>query len=163
MKKLRFYLLASLLLTFSVTAFAEGLPSKVETTFKKMYPKASDVEWEQIGESYVAEFVMNNNEVDVWINTDGQWIMTSNDVESLEKIPDAVRATFMKSDWASMKLRDVRIVSFPNHSTVILIEVEEYNSDEEYHLFYATDGELIKKLNVSELGGEIYPELFFGE
>ena len=161
MKKLRFYLLASLLLTFSIAVFAEGLPSKVETTFKKMFPKASNVEWEQIGESYIAEFIMNNNEVDVWFKTDGQWIMTSNDVESLEKLPDAVKATFMKSDWASMRLRDVRIVTFPNHDPVILIEVEEYNSDVEYQLFYATDGELIKDLNVSELGGEIYPELFF--
>lgn len=160
MKKFRLYLLASLLLAFSVTAFADGLPSKVETAFKNMYPKASDVEWEQIGGYYTAEFVMNNNEIDVWFDPNGKWVMTTNDVESLEKVPVPVAEAFMKSIWASMRLKDVRIGTFPKHPTVILIEVEGYNSDEEFQLFYSTDGELTKSMNVSELGGEVYPGLF---
>lgn len=160
MKKFRLYLLASLLLAFSATACADGLPSKVETAFKNMYPKASDVEWEQIGGYYTAEFVMNNNEIDVWFDPNGEWVMTTNDVESLEKVPVPVAEAFMKSIWASMRLKDVRIGTFPKHSTVILIEVEGYNSDEEFQLFYSPDGELIKSMNVSELGGEVYPGLF---
>lgn len=43
---------------------------------------------------------------------------------------------------------------------MIVIEVEEYNSDEEFQLFYAPDGKLQKALDVSGLGGEIYPGLF---
>jgi hypothetical protein len=38
--------------------------------------------------------------------------------------------------------------------------VEGYNSGEEFQLFYAPDGKLQRQLNVSELGGEIYPGLF---
>ena len=67
---------------------------------------------------------------------------------------------FMESIMASMRLRDVRIVTFPKRPAVIVIEVEGYNSGEEFQLFYAPDGKLQRQLNVSELGGEIYPGLF---
>ena len=160
MKKFRFYLMASMLLLSSISAFADGLPAKVETAFKKMYPKAMNVEWEQIGGYYTADFIADNHEKDVWFKDDGQWIMTENDVESLEKVPAPVAEAFMKSIWASMRLKDVRIGTFPQHPTVVLMEVEGYNSDEEFQLFYTSDGKLLKSLNTSELGGEIYPGLF---
>lgn len=160
MKKLRFYLMASLLFLSSMSAFADGLPSKVETAFKKMYPKATNVEWEQIGGYYTADFITDNHELDIWFDADGQWVMTENDVESLEKVPAPVAEAFMKSIWASMRLKDVRIGTFPKHPTVIVIEVEGYNSDEEFQLFYTSDGKLLKSQNVGELGGEIYPGLF---
>ena len=41
-----------------------------------------------------------------------------------------------------------------------MIEVEEYNTDTEFQLFYAPDGKLLQTLNVSDTGGEIYPGLF---
>lgn len=160
MKKFRISLIASLLLLFSVSAFADGLPAKVQNTFHKMYPKATNVEWTEIGGGYTAEFIMNGQEIDVWFDSNGKWIMTDTDVESLEKVPTPVAEAFMKSIMASMRLKDVRIGTFPNHPTVILIEVEGYNSDAEYQLLYGTDGKLLKDLNVSELGGEIYPGLF---
>ena len=56
-----------------------------------------------------------------------------------------------------------RIITFPKHPTVIIIEVEQYNSDEEFQLFYAPDGKLLQSLDVTELGGEIYPGLFFND
>ena len=104
MKRFRFYLLVSLLLTFSVTVFADNLPSKVKTAFKNMYPKASNVEWEQIGGYYTADFVMDHHEIDVWFDTNGEWVMTTNDVESLEKIPVPVAEAFMKSIFPNTPL-----------------------------------------------------------
>lgn len=160
MKKYKLCLMAVLLTVSSLSALAVGLPAKVEATFNKMYPKATQVEWEQIGCYYAADFMMDNQEIDVWINDNGEWAMTTLDVESLEKIPAPAAEAFMKSIMASMRLRDVRIATFPNHPTVILLEVEGYNSDEEFQLFYSPEGKLLKTLNVSETGGEIYPGLF---
>lgn len=108
----------------------------------------------------MAEFVTDNRETDVWFDENAQWVMTEDDVESLEKIPAPVADAFMKNIMASMRLKDVRIITFPKHPTVIVIEVEGYNSDEEFQLFYSPDGKLRQQLNVSELGGEIYPGLF---
>lgn len=161
MKNFRLCLITVLLAVSSLTAWAAGVPAKVEATFKKMYPAATHVEWEQIGCYYAADFIQDNQEVDVWIDDNGEWAMTTQDVESLEKIPAPAAEAFMKSIMASMRLRDVRIATFPNHPTVILIEVEGYNSDEEFQLLYSPEGKLLKTLNVSELGGEIYPGLFY--
>lgn len=161
MRKFRLSLLTSLLLLMSVAAFAKGhLPENVKTAFQKMYPKATDVEWEQMAGCYVAEFIADNQEIDVWLSNDAEWVMTETDVESLEKVPAAVAEAFMNSTMAQMRLRDVRIITFPKRPTVIVMEVQQYNSDEEFQLFYAPDGTLLKSLDVTELGGEIYPGLF---
>ena len=48
MKKFKFGILAGLLVLLSVSAFAEGrLPVNIQTAFQKLYPQATDVEWEQ--------------------------------------------------------------------------------------------------------------------
>ena len=119
-----------MLLLMSASAFAKGLPVEIQTAFEKMYPQAENVEWEQMAGCYVAEFVMDNREIDVWFDEKAQWVMTENDVESLENVPAPVAENFMKSIMASMRLKDVRIITFPKHPTVIVIEVEGYNSDE---------------------------------
>lgn len=161
MKKFRFGFLASLLLLISVSMFADdNLPAKMGTALKKMYPNATNVEWERMADCYVAEFIIDNEEIDVWFNNDAQWVMTETDVESLEKVPTPVAAAFMNSTMAEMRLTDVRIITFPNKPTVIIIETEQYNSDEEFQYFYAPDGTLLQSLDVTELGGEIYPGLF---
>ena len=149
-----------MLLLVSASAFAKELPAKIQAAFEKMYPQAVNVEWEQMAVCYVAEFVMDNREIDVWFDENAQWVMTENDVESLEKVPAPVAEAFMESIMSSMRLKDVRIITFPKHPTIIVIEVEVYNSNEEFQLFYSPDGKLQQQLNVSELGGEIYPGLF---
>lgn len=149
-----------MLLLVSASAFAKELPAKIQAAFEKMYPQAVNVKWEQMAGCYVAEFVMDNREIDVWFDENAQWVMTENDVESLEKVPAPVAEAFMESIMSSMRLKDVRIITFPKHPTIIVIEVEVYNSNEEFQLFYSPDGKLQQQLNVSELGGEIYPGLF---
>lgn len=162
MKKFKFCILAGLLTLLSVSAFAEGrLPANIQTAFQTLYPQATDVEWEQMAGCYVAEFIADGQEIDVWFNKQAEWVMTETDVESLEKVPAPVAEAFMSSTMTGMRLRDIRIITFPKHPTVIIIEVEQYNSDEEFQLFYAPDGKLLQSLDVTELGGEIYPGLFF--
>ena len=164
MKKLKFGILAGLLILLSVSAFAEGrLAANIQTAFQTLYPQATDVEWEQIAGCYVAEFIADGQEIDVWFNKQAEWVMTETDVESLEKVPAPVAEAFMSSTMTGMRLRDIRIITFPKHPTVIIIEVEQYNSDEEFQLFYAPDGKLLQSLDVTELGGEIYPGLFFND
>lgn len=160
MKKLSLLGIVAPLLLFVAACAAGRLPAKVETAFREMYPQATRVEWNQMAGCYVAEFVKDSVEIDVWYDENARWVMTETDVESLKKVPVAVADAFMNSLMASMRLRDVRIITFPKRPAVIVIEVEEYNSDTEYQLLYSEEGKLLKELNVSELGGEIYPGLF---
>lgn len=160
MRKLRVYLLTGIFSLISVTLFADNPPVEVLDAFKKMYPQVADVEWEKIADYYIADCVNEGQEMNIWFNKNAGWIMTETDVESLEAVPAPVAKAFMKSTLASMQLEYIKIITFPKQPMVIVIDVEAYNSDEEFQLFYAPDGTLLQTLNVSETGGEIYPGLF---
>ncbi len=69
-----------LLLLISISAFADTPPGNVQTTFKKMYPKAAGIAWSQDGGYYCANFVKNGFTKNVWFNTQGQWVMTQTDL-----------------------------------------------------------------------------------
>ena len=116
---------------------------------------------EQTAGCYVAEFVIDGRETDVWFDENAQWVMMENDVESLEKVPAPVAEAFYGKHYGFHEIercKDSHVSR--NIPAVIVIEVEGYNSGEEFQLFYAPDGKLQRQLNVSELGGEIYPGLF---
>lgn len=159
MKSLKIYLFVSVLL-MSLTACAGAPRASVRTAFKKMYPQATNVDWDKKGGYYIADFRKDGQELDVWFDKSGRWIMTETDVESLQFVPQPVSAAFMKSTMASMKVEDVRIITFPRQPAVIVIEVDAYNSDKEYQLFYSPDGSLLQTFDVTRTGGEIYPGLF---
>lgn len=160
MKKYRFGLLTVLFLLVSVVALADYPPAQTQVAFQTMYPAVEEVEWEKKGDYFIADFVKEGEEIDVWFGAESQWVMTETDVESLEKIPAPVAKAFMKSTLSAMRLTDVRVITFPNQPMVIVIDVEGYNSDEEYQAFYAPDGKILQTLDVSTTGGEIYPGLF---
>ena len=69
MKKFKFCILAGLLALLSVSAFAEGRFLQIyKQLFQTLYPQATDVEWEQMAGCYVAEFIADVQEIDVWFN-----------------------------------------------------------------------------------------------
>lgn len=153
-------LLAALMLFIAVPMFADRLPEKVRIVFGQIYPKAQNVQWTEMGGCYVAAFVIDEIPRDVWFTPSAQWVMTENDVESLSDIPQEVTQHFLSSPMAALRLSDIRLITFPNRATVVLIEVEGYNTDSEYQLFYSLDGDLKRTLNTSGGNGEIYPALF---
>ena len=71
-----------------------------------------------------------------------------------------VAKAFMQTEPPPIQIRYIKIITFPKMPTVVIIDIEEYNSDREIQLFYATDGKLLQSLDVSGGDGEIYPELF---
>ena len=150
MKKFNFSLLAGLLLLISASVCAENTPEKVQETFKKMYPKVTTVEWMHKSDYHIAGFVSDSH----------QWIMTETNVESLEDVPAPVAKAFMQTETPPIQIRYIKIITFPKMPAVVIIDIEEYNSDREIQLFYAPDGKLLQSLDVSGGDGEIYPELF---
>ena len=76
MKKFNIWTVA-LLLIISVSTFANTPPGNIQSTFKKMYPKANDIAWSQDDGYYCANFVMNGFTKNVWFNAQGQWAMRS--------------------------------------------------------------------------------------
>lgn len=160
MKKFNFLLLTGILLMISASVSADNSPEKVQENFKKMYPDVTNVGWLRKSDYHIAEFTWDNHEKCVWFGNNGQWIMTETDIESLEEVPAPVVKAFSERETPPFEINDIRIITFPKMPTVIIIDIEEYNSDKEYQLFYAPDGTLMQTYDVSGGNGEIYPELF---
>ena len=135
MKKFNFSLLAGLLLLIPASVCAENTPEKVQETFKKMYPKVTTVEWTHKSDYHIAGFVSDSHEMNVWFGNNAQWIMTETNVESLEDVPAPVAKAFMQTETPPIQIRYIKIITFPKMSTVVIIDIEEYNSDREIQLF----------------------------
>ncbi len=133
----------------------------VVASFQKLYPNVSDVIWQKKGSYEIACFDLNGFERNAWFTKQGEWKMTETDFKSLNIIPKPVAKAFWKSTMASMATQYIRIVTLPNNQPeVIVIDVQAWNSPEEYQLFYSPDGTLLETLNATQTGGEIYPDLF---
>lgn len=160
MKKFKFNLLAGLLFLISASVCAQNAPEKVQEAFKKMYPKVTTVEWEHKGDYHIVGFVSDSHDMNVWFGNNARWIMTETNVESLEEVPAPIAKAFMQTETPPIQIRYIKIITFPKKPTVVIIDIEEYNSNREIQLFYAPDGKLLQSLDVSGGDGEIYPELF---
>ena len=85
----------ALFLLLSTSVFGDTPPGNVQSTFKKMYPKANGVAWSQDDGYYCANFAMNGFTKNVWFNVRGQWVMTQTDLVSLDRLTPTVYNAFV--------------------------------------------------------------------
>ena len=153
-------IITGLLLITTLSVFANS-PANLQAALQKMYPDATDVQWSKRHDYQIATFIENGIGVNVWFSNDAQWIMTEKDVDSLASIPAVVAEKYMNSTLSAGRLRYIRIIYLPKQEPpVIVLDVQSWNSPEEFQVFYSPEGELLQTLNVTETGGIIYPGLF---
>ena len=157
MKKFSF--LTVILLCLSIAAFA-FIPSNIQTTFKKMYPKANGVAWSQDDGYYCANFVMNGFTKNVWFDAQAQWQMIQTDLVGLDQLSPTVYNAFVSSSYASWVVDDVTMVEFPKWQAIIVIKVGQDNVDIQYQLFYTPQGVLLRTRNVSYMYNILGPSTF---
>lgn len=157
MKRLSLTILTILLL--SHFSFAVP-PSNVIAAFKKMYPNVVNVDWSQKGKFYIADFIANELEKDVWFDSGANWIMTQTDLETLDRVVPAVYNTFVLGQFASWTIDDVISTEFPKRSEIVVIKVGQDNMNVEYQLFYTLDGALQCTRNVSNSSDTLWPGVF---
>ena len=105
------------------------------------YPNAQRVDWELQRDHYVADFRDNNIEKEAWFNTKGEWVMTESDIP-FENLPQAIQTAFGESEYKDWRVDDVDMLERVEMETMYVIEVEK--GKQEFDLFYAEDGILIK-------------------
>lgn len=105
------------------------------------YPNAQRVDWELQRDHYVADFRDNNIEKEAWFNTKGEWVMTESDIP-FEDLPQAIQTAFGESEYKDWRVDDVDMLERVEMETMYVIEVEK--GKQEFDLFYAEDGILIK-------------------
>lgn len=118
------------------------VPSVILNTFKKEFPKASDIEWELEGELYNVDFEIGYfTDYEAWFDASGKLIRYSEEI-SKKDLPKAVKNS-VKSQFKGYRIDDVEKFTENNVETY-RIEIEKGN-DERYILF-SKDGKLIQTL-----------------
>lgn len=160
MKKLNFILFI-IMLAIPALSFAGNPPQNVANAFNKMYPKANGVGWSQQGDYFVAEFIMDELEKEIWFDNQANWIMTQTDLESADLLSPAVYNSFAIGQYSTWQVENVTLVEFPQRTPVSVIEVEQDNNVAgEYQLFYSQDGVLQRTRNVTYSNDTLWPGCF---
>lgn len=132
------------------------VPEKVLVTVEEMFPNMTVVEWEKYRGYYVAEFRKQGTEIYAWFSGDGAWRMTEKDLgRSLMNLPEAVRETFLGTQYAAWEVDDIDLYERPD-LTFYLVEVET-NGQKDRDLYFASDGSLLKN-EADNYGREITPD-----
>lgn len=121
-------------------------PDAVSKALKDKYPAAMDIEWERKGDYFVADCWMDGREMDVWYDVQATWKLTETDI-LWEGLPPTVQTAFEGGEYAQWRREDIDMLEYPVQPVQYVIEVE--NGNEEYQLFYAGDGNLLQKRDVS--------------
>ena len=147
--KLKIYtLLLALCVTWSLQSCDNdddnsiAVPTELQNAFASKYPNAANVKWETKCGYYVADFY-DGYEASAWFTQDGKWQMTETDIP-YNALPQAVKTSFEKSEYASWKQDDVDKLERTGVETIFVIEVE--NQNQEIDLYYSADGTLIKSI-----------------
>lgn len=123
-------------------------PSNIVDALKQLYPGAQDVEWEMKGTYYVADCWVTGDELDVWFDANANWVMTENDLESIDNLVPAVYTTFINSNYSSWVVIDVSVLTFPQHLTESVIQVKQGTL--RYALYFSQEGGLLHEKNISD-------------
>jgi len=105
------------------------VPQAVVETFNQEFASAKDVEWEQKGDMYKAEFDLGDEEKEARFDQAGKLKMTKTEIEK-EALPEKVRATLDK-DYAGYKIDDVYKVEAKN-KTFYKVETKKDGKKEKF-------------------------------
>lgn len=115
------------------------VPSVILNTFKKEFPKASDVEWEREGELYNVDFEIGFfTDYEAWFDASGKMIKYSEEI-SKSDLPNKVKDA-IKKQFPGYHLDDIKKFTENNVETYH-VEIEKGN--DERRLIFSKDGELI--------------------
>lgn len=122
-------------------------PSNIVEALKQLYPGAQDIEWEMKATYFVADCWVTGDELDVWFDANANWVMTENDLESINDLVPAVYTTFINSNYSSWVVTDVSVLTFPQHLTESVIQVKQGTL--RYALYFSQEGGLLHEKNIS--------------
>ena len=67
------------------------------------------------GAYYVADCWVSNDELEVWFDTNANWVMTENELNSIDQLVPAVYTAFMDSKYNAWVVTDVYVLTFPQN------------------------------------------------
>ena len=112
-------------------------PSNITEALKQLYPAAQNIEWEMKDVYYVADCWVADDELEVWFDGNANWLMTENELESIDS------------------LTDVYVLVYPQNPTESVIQVKQ--GSQRYSLVFSQDGGLLHEKDISNGDDTIWP------
>lgn len=119
----------------------EKVPTPIVENFKKMFPKAADVEWDKFPDFFEVDFTDGGLEKEAIFGMDGTWMITERTVPH-NKLPQAIKDGLAKSKYKDFKIRESAEVEMPGLTEAYGVDVVK--GKEEYALYFDKTGTIIK-------------------
>lgn len=138
--------LLSVVALMGLFACAQTPPKSVSDAFNKKFTSATDVNWEQEGEEWEAEFKQKGTEMSANFETSGKWLETEAEVKAKDFPAEVHKAINLKFEgWEIEKAESIEKADFKGYE--IVLEKE----DTETEILVTASGELtIKKVKVED-------------
>lgn len=130
-------------------------PSTIVEALKQLYPGAQNIEWEMKGDYYVADCWVGGDELDVWFDANANWVMTENELDSVDSLVPAVYTGFINSQYAAWVVTDVFVLTYPQLPTESVIQVKQ--GSQRNALYFSQDGDLLHVKDISGGNDENWP------
>ena len=104
-------------------------PSNITEALKQVYPAAQNIEWEMKGDA------------------NANWVMTENELNSIDQLVPAVYTAFIDSKYNAWVVTDVYVLTFPQNPMESVIQVKQ--GSQRYSLYFTQDGGLIHEKDIS--------------
>ncbi len=115
-------------------------PESVLTAFSKMFPEATEVEWDAEDENnWEAEFILGENSMEAEFSREGAWLKTETELHKVdipEVVIEAILAKYPKCEWRGFE--EVRSENF------LAYEVELIYQGEEIELMVTGSGQILE-------------------
>lgn len=124
-----------------LTAFSQNknefeIPEKVIKTVQNLYPEIRKPEWEKDNEMYEVEFELNEKEISLKMNGNGDVVEREEEIEFRE-LPTPIHE-FLKSNYQSVKIDEVSKVTLLEGTTMYEIEMKDQD------LLFDSQGNILK-------------------
>lgn len=126
----------------------------VQTTFKQMFPNATNVLWSEKNDYGIANFLNNNTPSMAWFNQQGVWYLTETSVLTTA-IPEVITEAIGQSDYKNWKVADASHLDRKDMVPAYVIEVTANNKVED--LYYTEDGYLFETIDRDHTGNDAEP------
>ena len=106
-------------------------------------------------EYYVADCWVADDELEVWFDGNANWVMTENELESIDSLVPAVYTAFNNTKYSSWVVTDVYVLVYPQNPTESVIQVKQ--GSRRYSLVFSQDGGLLHEKDISNGDDTIWP------
>ncbi|MFC6998616.1 PepSY-like domain-containing protein [Rufibacter roseus] len=113
-----------------------NVPSLVQNSLKTQFPAAANIEWDKQGNSFEAEFDLNQTEHTALLDATGKILMYKHDVDTTQ-LPEPVMSS-IKRDFAAYVVDDLEKVE-KDGQTFYQVELES-SSNQDLTKVFAQDG-----------------------